>query len=60
MQIVYNLHEVSDPIFLEKYEKIINLSSVEFTHSTVSVNEMYFSHMINVVSLILTDYHIYP
>ena len=41
MQIVFigdNLHEKSKPIFWEKKKNIINLTSAEFAHSTLSVN----------------------
>ena len=41
MQIVSlgdNLHEVSDPIFLENKKNVTNLSSAESAHSMVSFN----------------------
>ena len=41
MQIVSlgdNLHDMSDPIFKEKWEHIIRLRSAEFACSMVSVN----------------------
>ena len=40
MQIVGdNLHEISNPVSLEKYEKVSNLSSVENLLKVLSVNE---------------------
>ena len=33
-----NLHEVSDPIFQKKYEKILSLLPAEFAHTMVSVD----------------------
>ena len=41
MQIILNgdnLHEMSTPVFLEKWEKKINSSSAEFAQTAVKVN----------------------
>ena len=37
MQIVSSLHEMSNPVFCENYEKTINVSSSELAQSMVQV-----------------------